>query len=340
VAPIRLFAATGDAIARLDSPDGERWEIAIGLTGSGAQCVAVDPHDPARLIAGTFDNGLWHSRDGGTTWIRVGEGDRGIAEVRVLAVAISPSHRTNGLSAIYAGTEPSNLYRSEDDGATWTRFAALPDLPSSPTWSFPPRPWTHHVRWIALHHHDPALIFAGIELGGVMRSRDGGETWEDRKPGTYHDSHAIATHPLDPSRVYEAAGGGAAQSFDAGATWRTVDEGRDRHYVWGLTVDPLDPDLWYVSAERGAREAHRNDGQAAAHLYRRRGAAPWQRLGGDGSGLPASLPYMPYALLTLRDRPGSLLAGLQHGEVWLSENAGDTWRRLDLRLPALLALSE
>jgi photosystem II stability/assembly factor-like uncharacterized protein len=340
IGPIRLFAATGDAVARLDSPDGQGWEAIASLDGSGAQCVAVDPHDPDRVFVGTFDKGLWRSRDGGATWQRVGAGPDGIAEGRVLSVAVSPSHRVNGLAAIYAGTEPSRLYRSEDDGASWRDFSRLPELPSSTTWSFPPRPWTHHVRWIGLHHHDPALIFAGIELGGVMRSRDGGEAWEDRKPGSYHDSHAILTHPLDAGRVYEAAGGGAALSRDGGDTWRTVDEGRDRHYVWGLAVDPVDPDLWYVSAAHGSGAAHRNNGQAGALIYRQRGEEPWQALGGDGTGLPHPLPYMPYALLTLRDRPGTLLAGMQHGELWLSEDAGDTWRQLDVRLPALLALSE
>jgi photosystem II stability/assembly factor-like uncharacterized protein len=339
-APLRLFAATGDAVYRLDSPDGERWETTPTLEGSGSQCVAVDPHDPNRIFAGTFDSGLWRSRDGGVTWGRVGEGAGGIAEGRVLSVAVSPSHRVRGISAVYVGTEPSRLYRSENDCETWRDFPRLPELPSSSSWSFPPRPWTHHVRWIGLHHHDPNLIFAGIELGGVMRSRDGGESWEDRKPGSYHDSHAILTHPRDPGRVYEAAGGGAAFSSDAGTTWQPADEGRDRHYVWGLAVDPADPDLWYVSAARGAGEAHRRNGQAGAMLYRKRGDAPWQPVTGGGSGLPSPLPYMPYALLTLRDRPGALLAGMQHGELHLSEDAGDSWRVLGIRLPALLALSE
>jgi photosystem II stability/assembly factor-like uncharacterized protein len=49
---------------------------------------------------------------------------------------------------------------------------------------------------------------------------------------------------------------------------------------------------------------------------------------------------MPYSLLTLRERPGVLLAGMQHGEILLSDDAGDNWRKLDLKLPALLQLSE
>ena len=246
---IRLFAATGDAVARIDTADVHRFDVALSLAGSGAQCVAVDPGDPNRVYAGTFDRGLFRSRDGGETWEQAGDP---IPHARVLSVAFAPARRVNGLTAIYAGTEPSNLYRSEDDGRTWETFPRLTELPSTPTWSFPPRPWTSHVRWIAAHPADPETIYAGIELGGVMRSRDGGATWEDRKPGSQHDSHALATHPAAVDRVYEAAGGGIALSEDAGATWRPVDDGTDRHYTWGLAVDAGDPDLWYVSATYGA----------------------------------------------------------------------------------------
>jgi hypothetical protein len=61
----------------------------------------------------------------------------------VYSLAVSPVD-----GAIYAGTEPSALFRSDDGGRTWRELRALLDLPSSPTWSFPPRPWTSHVRWI------------------------------------------------------------------------------------------------------------------------------------------------------------------------------------------------
>ncbi|MEA2585846.1 MAG: hypothetical protein QOF33_3931 [Thermomicrobiales bacterium] len=331
--PIRLFATTGDAVARIDSAGGGRFEVAMSLEGSGAQCLAVDPDEGNRAYVGTFDQGLWRSLDGGATWEQAGDA---IPHKRVLSVAFAPARRTNGRAAIYAGTEPSNLYRSEDDGLTWETFPGLPALPSAPSWSFPPRPWTSHVCWIAAHPSDPETIYVGIELGGVMRSRDGGITWEDRKPDSQHDCHAIAIHPAAPDRVYEAAGGGIAWSEDAGATWRPLDDGTDRHYTWGLAIDAGDPNLWYVSATYGAREAHRNNGDARALIYRKRGDAPWQPLG----GLSSPLPYMPYALLAPRGRPGVLLAGMQNGEIWLTEDAGETWRQLDVRLPGLLALGE
>ncbi len=174
-----LLAATGDAVARVTVLDGEA-DVGLTLKGSGAQCVAVDPHDSLRAYAGTFDEGIYRTLDGGQSWDSVGGP---LPHKRVLSIAISASDRRDGRSVVYAGTEPSNLYQSGDDGRTWEALPGLLDIPSAPTWSFPPRPWTSHVRWIAPHHLDPDLLFAGIELGGVMRSRDRGQTWEDRKPG-------------------------------------------------------------------------------------------------------------------------------------------------------------
>jgi hypothetical protein len=329
----RLFVATGEAVARVDLED-DALSVTLMLEGSGAQCVAVDPLQPERVYVGTFDNGLFCTSDGGVNWNATG---MAIPHQRVLSVAMAPARATHGRSAVFAGTEPSNLYRSEDDGVSWEPFPALPLLPSAPGWSFPPRPWTSHVRWIAPDWHDPELLFVGIELGGVMRSTDGGLSWEDRKPNSQHDAHAVLTHPSAAGRVYEAAGGGVAFSRDAGASWHAGSAGLSQHYTWGLAVDPHDPDLWYVSAARSAREAHRGDGHAQAELYRQRGDGGWQPLSG---GLPQPLPYMPYALLTLHDRPNTLLAGFQHGELWRSDDAGDSWRQLRGQLPALLALSE
>src|SRR5439155_24770714 len=93
---------------------------------------------------------------------------------------------------------------------------ALLELPSRPTWSFPPRPWTSHVRWIAPNPHDADVLLVGIELGGLMRSVDGGTSWEDHRPGAQRDVHSLAWHPRVRGRAYEAGGGGAAWSDDGG----------------------------------------------------------------------------------------------------------------------------
>ncbi len=328
-----LYAATGQHVARLSRSEDGQWSSTILLSDHGVQCIAVDPVNPDRLYAGTFDDGLYRSLDAGQSWVRV---DQAIPHDRFPSVAISPSRITGGIHAVYAGTEPSSLYVSHDDGESWTDLESLRSLPSAPTWSFPPRPWTSHVRWIALSYHDPDLIFAGIELGGVMRSIDGGVTWEDRKPGSYHDSHCIRTHPADSTRIYEAAGGGVATSHDAGDTWKPEDEGMDRHYVWALAVDPTDPDRWFVSASHSARYAHRDDDSSEAVIYRRIGDAPWEPL---SNGLDVPMAEMPYALIISEDQPSTVFAGTRQGSLLVSEDSGDSWQTTGIELDGIQGLA-
>jgi photosystem II stability/assembly factor-like uncharacterized protein len=320
----RLYAATGDGFARLDQL-GEAWTVELSLPGSGAQCLAVDPGDPETIFVGLREAGVRRSVDSGRTWI-----DCELPEPAVFSLAVSPAD-----GAVYAGTEPSRLFRSDDKGESWRELEALLDLPSQPSWSFPPRPWTSHVRWIAPSPHDADLLLVGIELGGLMRSGDGGESWQDHRPGAQRDVHSLAWHPHVLGRAYEAGGGGCAFSIDGGETWKPADEGRDRHYTWSVAVDPDDADRWYVSASTGPFAAH-GRGDPQARIYRRRDGESWQPL---AAGLPEPLPAMPYALIATE---GRLIAGLSDGQLWESADHGDSWTSMRLQgdaLPALFALA-
>jgi photosystem II stability/assembly factor-like uncharacterized protein len=318
----RLYAATGEGIARLEE-SGREWTAELSLRESGAQCLAVDPADPDAVYAGLREGGVRRTTDGGRTWIA-----SALPQPGVFALAVSAAD-----CAVYAGTEPSALYRSDDRGETWRELTGLLELPSRPTWSFPPRPWTSHVRWIAPSPHSRETILVGIELGGLMRSTDGGVTWQDHRPGAQRDVHSLAWHPDAEGHAYEAGGGGAARSDDGGATWRPADEGRDRHYTWAVAVDPHDPELWYVSASTGPFAAH-GSGDPQARIYAWRNGA-WRAL---ADGLPEPLPAMPYALVATE---GRLFAGLADGQLWESTDRGDNWRILSVQghpLPSLNAL--
>jgi photosystem II stability/assembly factor-like uncharacterized protein len=328
----RVFVVTGDEVVRLTLTGTRAHDAQTVLKVAAPQCVAVDPRDPNRVYVGTFDDGLYATDDGGETWRERWEG---IADARVMAVSVSPSHQAGGISVVYAGTEPSNLYRSEDGGRTWRLLPELRRLPSEPRWSFPPRPWTHHVRTIALHPTDPDSLVVGIELGGVMRSFDGGATWIDHNPEAHSDAHQLLTHPLAPERVYEVAGQGIAVSPDRGESWRRLDAGLDRHYAWATAADPADPDLWYASISRGPYAAHsRGDGQSL--LLRSRGNG-WSAI--DRWGDDPALRRMPYALAALPGQPDRLLVGLRGGAMLVTGDAGDTWDRLDPALDDVIALA-
>lgn len=309
---MRFFAATGESVARVDDND-----VHVTLEGSGAQCVAADGD---RVFVGTFDRGIYRSLDGGETWADVTDG---IPHKRVLAVCISPH------GEVYAGTEPSSLYRSTDNGESWEDLASLRDVPSYDTWFFPPRPETHHVRWIAPHADDANAIHVGIELGGVLRTNDGGKTFEDRHPDAVIDPHVVHAHPRAPDRIYAIGGDGVSYSTDSGETWTRDTDGMDRFYTWGLAVDPDDPDLWYVSAAPGPDRAH-GGGDSQGRLFRKHGNQAWEPI----SDVVADMPYALKA-----PAAGTLVVGMRSGEIRVSSDAGDTWHPLGPKVPGILSLA-
>jgi photosystem II stability/assembly factor-like uncharacterized protein len=317
----RLYLATGDALVLVtQTPRG--WTGEVQLPGLPTQCVAVDPLRPGHVVCGTFGRGVWISTDAGSSWRPAG--DEAVPP-HVTAVAVGWSGRGDPWGVLWAGTEPSALLRSEDGGRTWKRCRALEDLPSARTWSFPPRPWTHHVRWIAPDPAHAGRLFVAIELGGVMRSLDGGETWEDHKPGALRDAHTLAVHPDAPGRVYEAAGGGYAESRTGGDTWEIFTEGLRHRYLWGLAVDPGDPDTVVVSAAAGPGDAH-DPQRACSTLYRRQGG-PFQEV---RQGLPRSEGTRVMTLVSHRAEPGVVYAASQEGSLFRSADGGAHWERLPL----------
>src|SRR5215218_7890340 len=312
----RLYAAGGDAVSMVE--DGS---VDAGLRERGARCLAVDIGDPDTLYVGTSDEGLFKSVDGGDNW----DGLSGIEHPRVTAVAVSPVD-----GAVYAGTEPSALFVSRDGGASWRELEDMRNLPSAPTWSFPPRPWTSHVRAIALAYADPSLVVVGIELGGVLRSTDGGETWQDQRPGAHADCHSLFAHQKAPELLYEAGGGGFAQSTDFGESWEAADGGMDLHYVWGLVADTQDPSLVYTSAASGPGRAH-GGAPSNASIYRRSAEGRWQPV-------LESLAAFPYALCQDPRTPGALYAGLGDGTILHGTDAGANWEEVTRVASGLQAL--
>lgn len=308
----RLLIPNGESVVHVHA-SGSDWS-ASSVPLPGAECVAVSPLDSSLVFVGSFTDGTYRSTDGGETFERLD-----FPHQTVTSIAISPAD-----GAVYVGTEPSMLFRSRDRGETWVELEALRAIPSNPTWSFPPRPWTHHVRQIAPSPHDPQLILAGIELGGIMRSTDDGATWQDHRPHAVRDCHGLTWHPTEPGRVYEAAGGGSAWSHDSGDTWLRIDDGRDaryRHYLTAVAVDPLDADCWYVGAAPTPWQTAPGKNADAA-IYRWKDDGPWEALGG---GLPESLDGYPFKLVAT---DSTVYAGLKDGRLWAGHQRAESWRLL------------
>jgi len=302
---VSVFVCTGERLVRLDRDGAETV-----LDGGGVQCVAVAG---GRVLAGTRGRGALLSEDGGASWEQVP-----LPEPDVFSVAIGAAD-----GALYVGAEPSRLFVSR--GGAWEELEALQAIPSRERWSFPPRPWTHHVRWIAPDRRHAERLLVGIELGGVMYSDDGGATFADHRPGAKRDAHELAWHPSAEGRAYEAAGDGAAWSRDGGRTFEPADAGRRDGYCWALAVDPEDPERWYVSAASGPYAAH-GGARARGRLYR------WD---GTWRALPLPEDSMPYALAA---GDGALIAGLADGRVLRSTDRGEHWAEFG-SVEAIVALA-
>ena len=309
---VKILVATGSAVLRIDPDEGTVMQAA-GLGDDLPTCLAADPWVVGRAWCGTAEGGVFQSDDGGASWRAVG-----LRDERITAVAPTPAER----DVVWAGTEPSALWRSGDGGSTWERARGLLELPSSSQWAFPPRPETHHVRWIACHPAEAGRLWLAIEAGALVTTPDGGRTWKDRVPGGPYDTHELAIHPQRPTTLRVAAGDGFFQSEDAGETWAAHDRGLEARYLRSVAIDPGDPDILVVSAASSPRSAYAA-GRSDGRLYRREGGGPWERVA-------EGWPYPPDTIAPL------LVGGVEPGEIWAadergahrSENGGRSWEQV------------
>jgi photosystem II stability/assembly factor-like uncharacterized protein len=97
---------------------------------------------------------------------------------------------------------------------------------------------------------EKTTILVGTIGQGVMRSHDGGETWQ--RIGIYQGMHSdamvrmLAHHPRRPEIVYAGTDKGLYCSDDTGATWKQMDSPLNPYAVWAITVDPLNPEILFA----------------------------------------------------------------------------------------------
>ena len=291
-------------------------------------CLTADALVNGRAWCGTQRDGVFRSDDGGRSWRSVGLSGR-----LIMAIAASPVER----DVVWVGTEPSEVWRSADAGTTWEQTSRLETLPSSSEWSFPPRPDTHHVRWIACHPLEAGRLWVAIEAGALVSTIDGGRTWRDRVARGPWDTHELAIHRDAPGSLRVSAGDGYFESDDAGATWRSPRTGLEVGYLRSVVIDPGEPDVVVVSASSGPRSAYvagRSDGRLYRRLIRERPStglrAPRAEVEGRWERVRDGWPEPPSTIAPL------LCAGEKAAEMWAadergvhrSDNGGQSWRRV------------
>jgi photosystem II stability/assembly factor-like uncharacterized protein len=306
-----ILVATASHVLAVDVARG----IVSQTTGLADRptCLAADPLVRGRAWCGTRRGGVYRSDDQGSTWHAVGLEGRSI-----MSIAASPVEA----DLVWVGTEPSEVWRSANAGDKWEQTYPLETLPSSSEWSFPPKPDTHHVRWIACHPGDAGRLWVAIEAGALVTTKDGGRSWTDRVPDGPWDTHESAIHPDAPSVLRVAAGDGYFESDDGGTTWRSPEDGLDVGYLRSVAIDPGRSDVVVVSAAAGPRSAY-VAGVSDGRVYRREGRERWERVRNGWPDPPTTIA----PLLRAGSSSGALWAADERG-VHRSEDGGISWRSL------------
>jgi photosystem II stability/assembly factor-like uncharacterized protein len=329
VGAARFSAAAVGGIFRRAVGD-DRWEpLAKGLPDpANVQAITVHPMTPEVVYAGTQD-GPYRSVDRGERWERL-DFPR---ETEVWSILVHPTRPRT----LYAGASPIGVFRSDDGGDTWRRLPA--QLPDRVKMSFACR-----VMRLAADPAGPDDLYAALEVGGVLRSLDGGESWEDMSAdlvglaGRPHlksriqsdtdnegmlDGHAVCVSAAAPGTVFLAVRMGLFRSADRGAGWQDMEIGRfsPLTYARDVRVSPQDPHVLYACLSPAARS---EDGS----LYRSGDlGGTWTRL---DRGIKAESTMMAVALHH-RD-PGQVHCVSRTGQVFSTEDGGRAWS--ERRLPS------
>ena len=337
---VRIYAGTQEGLFVWRSRNGSWEPVAVSFQTGTIDAIDGVRSQPNAVYAGVTEDGLYRTDDGGKNWRRVFEGN-------VRAVTIDPT--SDGV--IYVGIEPIHLYRSEDGGKSWEELTGVQDLPSQvkAQWSYPRPPHREHVRHIFVHPDDPKILHVCLEHGGIVRSLDRGERWQDVSSGIdYLDIHHISSAPGRQDLYFVATARGFFKTSDPGQGWQRAENGFTRDYFHDFVFLPgATPAMLVATADKSPGYWDRPQRAQGAIFRSRDLAESWQRVG-VGHWLPENMQQMVWALAHDPEDPSIVYAGLGavsrgrsadatqkgHGDILVSLDRGDSWDRLPLELPA------
>lgn len=216
-----LYLATKSGLAICQGEGADWREVERVLKGQHVTSVIARE---GVILAGTT-HGVQRSDDGGESWRAV---SNGLSSPHVRWLAYHPE-----ISDLeFAGTEPAGIFVSHDGAEHWLARPEVAALRDEHEWMLPYSPEAGCVRGFTFHGK---RLYAAVEVGGVLCSNDGGESWAlaagsdgnpdlsgPPEPLVYPDIHDVAVHPTSPDLVFAVTGGGFYRSDDGGVTWRLL----------------------------------------------------------------------------------------------------------------------
>jgi photosystem II stability/assembly factor-like uncharacterized protein len=315
--PHRLYVGTiGEGLWR--SIDGGE-SFTRASDGMFVEChvraLAAHPRDDRVLFLGS-EQGLFRSDDGADNWRRVESPLDGLQIWSILLVPAAPE-------VLLVGTCPARLFRSADGGRTWAEAAAAmrPDCPR-----------IIHTRVTALcaRPDDAQTAWAGVEIDGLYRSRDGGRSWEPVGKGlSSPDVHALAFMP-GAGRLLASTNNDVNESLDEGETFRPLHlpQTLPLKYYRGLTPCSGRPDRLLLGVGDGPPGTTGLVAQSAD------GGRTWQ-----SAAMPGRANSTVWNFAAHPADPDLVYASSVSGQLYRSADGGASWAKLPREFGEIRALA-
>ena len=323
------LAGEGDYIGEggmLRRADGEaQWtDVTKGLPDNPqVRALAIRSDDPKIVFAGT-DKGVFRSNDRGENWEALEDAGAG---KEVWSLIIHPDNP----DVIFAGYEPCSISRSQDGGATWEMMDTSQVVyPHITTYM---QPTGKRVIGMAIDPSNTKEMYAAIEVGGLLASRDGGESWVSVIDGPYIKNNTLDLHQVQvsgaaPGTVHIATQTAMFRSRDKGVRWEHVQVEEmfpGGSYCRDLLVAPNDPKTIYLAAGAGGGAAPPDTVQEGALFRSRDVGETWDRL-----DLGETVPGRMMQIAIDSAAPDHIYCAAYSGEVYSSSDGGSSWTRSNL----------
>ena len=305
----------------------------------GIETFAVDPRTPSTIYAGTSNDGVFRSRDGGATWEHAASGlaelaypevrqriYEGIRELEVSPAAGSPVYLTHHYRGVYKSDNSGNRWHESNDGLTATRIWA-----------------------IEVDRRAPSVVYAATYMNGVWRSSDGGRNWT-RRGLTGRFISDVTVDPVKRHVVWAATSTGLYRSGNDGRTWKRRLKLKDRsvsvvaiapsnrRFVYAGTYDRGLYRSWNGGRTWSRPDLRQLDTVTAIAVHPRRPRTLWVAAGGyvlrsrDGGVTyldhPKQFPTAKALVLDPRN-PRLQYMAAENAGIWRSRDGGANWTEMN-----------